>query len=320
MKASDDLESWRLFLALADGEGLHRAALRRGIDKGDCSRRIRRLETELGTELLDHSVRPVVLTAEAERMVPAVRELVRAHDAVQALMESIGSAPVSWRFGVPANLGREMFHELIKTWRESHPETGFAMTVDADHEDVLEDRVDLAYLPYTPEHPDLIVWPLGEMRNCMFATKEYLRFHGTPEKPEDLARHSVIIRSGKNYPVTDSLTDGERTVPFVHAGIAVSGDVVSGFEALMAGDGIAVDLSYALLKEHADMDQLSPVLPGWHRQEWKSALVTSTRNQGNVRLLQFCRWFVNRERRNIRERRRIVDDFIAAHGGKRAGE
>lgn len=318
MKASDDLTAWKLLLALAEGEGLHRAALSCGMDKGECSRRIRRLETELGLELLDHTVRPVVLTAEAAQMIPGVRELLRVHDALVTLSGDIANTPVTFRFGVPANLGREMFYRLIKAWRALHKETTFTLTADVDHEDVLEGRVDVAYLPYTPEHPDLLVWPLGRMRNCMFATPEYLARHGTPRSPRDLARHAVIIRSGTNYPMTRCLTNGAETVPFVHGETAVSGDVVSGVEALLAGDGIAVDLSFALLKELAEAGRIVPVLPGWHRPEWESSVVVSTRNEGNARLLKFCRWFVNREKRNVRSRLRELDAFLSACAGKTA--
>ena len=55
--------------------------------------------------------------------------------------------------------------------------------------------VDLAILSYRPEESDLLALPLKKNVPLILATSHYLELHGTPETPEDLKRHTLIMQS-----------------------------------------------------------------------------------------------------------------------------
>ena len=102
-----ELEDLRTFVEVVESGGLNRAAARLGVSKSIVSRRITRLEADLGTRLLSRSTRGIIPTeagiefkARCDRI---LAELEEARDAVAQQGRSVRgrlrlSAPLS--FGV----------------------------------------------------------------------------------------------------------------------------------------------------------------------------------------------------------------------------
>lgn len=74
----------RAFLAVAEELHFTRAAARLYIAQQALSRDVRRLEAELGTELLVRSTRRAELTADGERFVPYARRVLAAYEELGA--------------------------------------------------------------------------------------------------------------------------------------------------------------------------------------------------------------------------------------------
>jgi DNA-binding transcriptional LysR family regulator len=56
---------------------------------------------------------------------------------------------------------------------------------------------------HPPRQPDLVQRHLGEIRSQIWASPEYLKTHGTPEKVEDLDNHKLILFGDRKPPVVD---------------------------------------------------------------------------------------------------------------------
>ena len=113
--------------------------------------------------------------------------------------------------------------------------------------------------------------------------------------PEDLIHHKVILRESRHYPVTDHLEKNSENRPLRCAGIAFSGDVLSGRECVLNGEGVALDLSFSRCLTEIKEGKLIPVLDGWHRPEWHLNIVIAKENESNARLMKFARWFASAE-------------------------
>src|ERR1043165_1536073 len=94
--ASLDWDQVRVFLAVARAGQLAGAATRLGLDVSTVSRRIDRLESELGVHLFDRTRDGTVATAAAEAMLPAAEDMERglaqfaaAVDAVESTAEGV---------------------------------------------------------------------------------------------------------------------------------------------------------------------------------------------------------------------------------------
>ncbi len=81
------------------------------------------------------------------------------------------------------------------------------------------------------------MWSVGKGLNFPLATPAYLKRHGTPEKPEDLTNHNLILRTGRNYPPSYFLSRGNEKAPLITKHVVFTGDALSCKAALMSTPG-----------------------------------------------------------------------------------
>lgn len=295
MDILNNLLAWKVLTAVSNMQGMRGASLATGLDLPTCSRLVQKLEDAVGIRLIDRSVRPVRLTAEAAPLLKKARALIDKHDELLLLVQNLSLTPMKIRIGIPVNNPRQSIYKLLKKYEKQDPTLSIEIHSDSTHLDVLEGRIDIAYLPYRPPSDGLFIWDIGKIGNVPLATPEYLSKHTKPQTPADLKYHDIIIRMGLNYPITKTLHRGKKTAPLVYKTIAFAGDVVSGKEAVLNGDGIALDLSIAYCLREIEDGTLVPVLNGWHRPNWDKTLVVKRDALSNARLVNFARHFVKLE-------------------------
>lgn len=303
MKATKNIDAWRLVAELGEGGGYKAASVKLGLDFPTCTRLMQKLEAELGTELVVRNVRPAQLTDAGKFLLTSARAVSQAHEEALQCAVSLAEVPMMIRLSIPVNCPRESIHELIQNYGREFPAFAVEILSDMNHADVLTGRADLAMLPYRPPADGLVIWELGKSFNVLLASPRYLHEHGEPKTPADMIHHDVILRSGDYYPKSSFLMRGEETVPFGFRHAAFSGDVMSGKEALLKGEGIAVSLSIATCRKELESGEVVPVLQGWHRPDWEMTLVMSRNHLGNQRLVRFAQAFVKSESEAIGRRR-----------------
>ena len=298
-----NLQQLRYVIAVNRFRNFAKAADSCNVSQPTLSAMLQKLEAELGTELVVRNVRPAQLTDAGKFLLPSARAVSQAHEEALQCAVSLAEVPMTIRLSIPVNCPRESIHELIQNYGREFPAFAVEILSDMNHEDVLTGRADLAMLPYRPPADGLVIWELGKSFNVLLASPKYLHEHGEPKTPADMIHHDVILRSGDYYPKSSFLMRGEETVPFGFRHAAFSGDVMSGKEALLKGEGIAVSLSIATCRKELESGEVVPVLQGWHRPDWKMTLVMSRNNLGNQRLVRFAQAFVKSESEAIGRRR-----------------
>ena len=219
-------------------------------------------------------------------------------EAATKLKEKIsasGSHKLSIKLGIPVNVPRTSFVEIIQSYSHQDPNLKVEILSDVDHEDVISGKVDIAYLPYRPPAEGLFIWDVNKVGNVPLATPEYVRRRGNPQSPEDLRTHDIILRAGRNYPATTHLQKDGELRPLEYKQIVFSGDVLSGKEWLMAGMGVAIDLSLAFCWRDIEQGRLLPVLNGWSRAPWDLTVAIKKQNLSNQRLVALARALVEHE-------------------------
>ena len=140
--------------------------------------------------------------------------------------------------------------------------------------------MNLSILSYRPEESDLLALPLKKNVPLILATSHYLELHGTPETPEDLKRHTLIMQSRSDIHTDrpEYLYKGDSAFYIGDMKHVIYGDGVTRRTALAMSRGIALDIDCALVSTELASGIFVPVLPGWHRKPWDNHICVLRRN------------------------------------------
>lgn len=172
------------FVAAADGLGLSKAAV---------SRHVGELENRLGVRLLQRTTRRLSLTEDGRVFLARSRELLDdLHEAESELSSRGGAAQGDLRINAPVSFGIRHLAPLWGPFQARFPKVRLDVTLADRVVDVVEEGYDLAIRIGTLGDSSLVSKRLATTRIVLCASPEYLRQHGRPEHPGDLARHHTI--------------------------------------------------------------------------------------------------------------------------------
>lgn len=163
------------------------------------SRAVARLEARLGIRLFDRTTRSVTLTDEGRRFHEQIAPLLAgleeaAADAAQ------GTAAVRGRLRVNVDpfFSRLVLGPRLGAFLEAHPDLQLEIVTRDQLGDMIADGFDLAVRFGIPQSSTLIARQLLRTRVVTVAAPSYLRRHGRPLKPEELASGKHICLQFRN--------------------------------------------------------------------------------------------------------------------------
>ncbi|TNE85328.1 MAG: LysR family transcriptional regulator [Deltaproteobacteria bacterium] len=169
----DDLDT---FVRVAEAGSLSAAAEQLGVPPSTVSRRVTRLEDALGVALLHREHRRVGLTADGEALYRRTRTALRELDEVAS---DLDGDEVQGVLRLTAGVGataRHGFAAMLSAFREAHPAVHIELRVSNRVVDLVEEGVDVAFRPYTPQTPmrsgDLRIRMLGGAPFGLYAAPE----------------------------------------------------------------------------------------------------------------------------------------------------
>ena len=206
-----ELEALRIFLAVAEHRSFAGAARALGLTPASVTRAIAGLEAQIGTQLFKRTTRQVSLTAagaaHAGRVAGPVAALA---GAAEAARESQGLTTGQIRVSVPMSLGLRVLPPVLSQFAALHPQTSVVLTLSDSFIDIVEEDYDLAIRISGPPGDKSTIWrKIVPVPRLLVAAPDYLRDHGTPEAPGDLAAHSCLSYADGPAPEEWKLTRGE---------------------------------------------------------------------------------------------------------------
>jgi DNA-binding transcriptional LysR family regulator len=190
----DHWQQMRAFAAVVDAGSFVGAAAALDLSKPALSRLVAALEARLGVRLLQRTTRRVSVTEEGRLFHVRCRALLTELDEAEAEITSrSGKAVGLLRVNGPVSFGLQYLAPLWPAFLERHPQVTLEVTLSDRFVDLVDEGVDVAVRIARLPDSSLISRQLATTRMSLCASPRYLRRHGTPKHPHDLARHVVLV-------------------------------------------------------------------------------------------------------------------------------
>jgi DNA-binding transcriptional LysR family regulator len=257
------IDDMRLFAKVAEAKGFTAAARALGMPKQTVSRRIAELERSLGVRLLHRTTRRMQLTRAGAAYAERCAEIVRiAEDANRAAVDDRDVPRGTLRITADPVFGEAYLTDLVVAYAKAWPEVRMDVVLTRRRVDLLEEGFDVAFRIGEVDDATLSGFALGPARVRYCASPAYLASRGTPQTPDDLARHDcLVVASDGTHPRWPFRgATGVRAVPV--AGRLVVTSFAMAHAAALAGLGIAIFPEFAAAAD-VRRGRLRAVLDAW---------------------------------------------------------
>jgi DNA-binding transcriptional LysR family regulator len=234
-----DLSEIGVFVKVVATGSFSQAARDLGLPKSTVSRKVSQLEERLGARLLQRTTRKVALTEvgamyheRCARILPELEEAERAVTELQDVPRGLLRVAAPSRFGL---LG-----PVIAEFLSLYPDVKVEVVCSDRVVDLIEEGFDVAIRAGSLADGSLVARRLMEsIPHYVVASPEYVARRGSPDEPQQLARHDCLVFGGGRDPRTWRFRRGNREVDVTIAGRATINDFELLRQAALAGHGIA---------------------------------------------------------------------------------
>jgi DNA-binding transcriptional LysR family regulator len=238
----DRLDELALFVKIVEEGSLARAAQRMRRSPPAVTRALAALEDRIGVRLIDRTTRRLAPTEAGRTLLDRARTVLGEYD---ASMAGLANAPVRGvlRIAAPVQFGRRHVAPIATRFLDRFADIEIELLLGERNVDLIDEAIDVAVrIGHLPDS-SLVARPVGEVRRLWVASPGYLRKHGTPHTPADLAAHDAIL--GASPAAQDWLFAGSgRSGTRKPKSRLRVDDVETRLRAARGGRGIAQFLSY----------------------------------------------------------------------------
>lgn len=260
-----DWDKLRVFFAVAEAGSFTHAGEVLNLSQSAVSRQVSALEESLEVSLFHRHARGLMLTEQGDILYRAAREILQKLNSAEARISESREQPKGpLRITTTIAFGSIWLAPRLKEFLEAYPDIDVSLMLTDSELDLSMREADLAIRMMPPTQPDLVQRRLMTLSYHVFAAPEYLEIHGTPEKPEDLDDHRLIVFGEEFRPPVPTLNwllelgarDDSKRKAFLRVN-----STYAIFRAVQSGIGIGA-LPHYLNQETGNLVPILPELEG----------------------------------------------------------
>jgi len=263
-----DLNDFFYFVQVVDRRGFSAASRKLRISKSTLSHRMQELEASLGVRLLNRTSRHFGMTeAGSDFYRHAVSMLQQAEQAETAMRQRLAEPVGTVRFTAAVATAQFAMREMVADFLIRYPKVNVVGHATDQPVDVVGENFDVAIRAHSLPVPDstLVQRPLAPAPWFLFAGSAYVDAHGSPETPQDLAKHPSLFMMRTGVAPAWRLRHSRDPTPEVVVHLTprlLSDDMVGLKQAAIAGLGIVALPAY-VCRDEVRSGALQRVLPTW---------------------------------------------------------
>jgi DNA-binding transcriptional LysR family regulator len=190
----DVVHGMLVFSKVVQAGSLSAAARELGVSTAVVSRTLAGLETRLGVRLVNRTTRSLHLTDEGASYYETSQRILAEIDEADAAVTSRRIEPQGvLKVALPASFGHQHIAPLIPRFAQRYPKVELALSLSDRSFNLIEEGFDLAVRIAELKDSSLAARKLAPNRRVVCASPDYLRAHGEPKTPQDLAKHNCLV-------------------------------------------------------------------------------------------------------------------------------
>ena len=194
MSSPMDWDKLRVFHAVAEAGSFTHAGEALNLSQSAVSRQISALEESLSVPLFHRHARGLILTEQGDLLYRTAREVFAKLAMTEAMLSESKDRPKGpLKVTTTVAFGSAWLTPRIREFLDLYPEIQVTVVVDDTELDLSMREADVAIRMTPPRQPDLVQRHLMTVRYHAYASPEYLKKYGTPQRPEDLDKHRIVI-------------------------------------------------------------------------------------------------------------------------------
>jgi DNA-binding transcriptional LysR family regulator len=294
----DRLNLMTVFVAVAEEEGFAGGARRLGMSPPAVTRAIAALEEHLDIKLFNRTTRFVRLTEAGQRYLEDAKHVIAAADEADDAVAGINAEPRgNLVVTAPVQFGRMYVMPGIIDYLERYPKTEVQALLLDRVVNLLEEGVDVGVRIGELPDSSFKALQVGHVRHVVCAAPSYLAKYGTPNTPEELEKHQIILASGVSPSSEWRFTkDGAPFMMRIKPRLAVT-SIHAAIDAAVSGFGITRLISYQIAPQLAS-GELKIVLSEYENKALPIHIVHREGRHASVKIRTFVDLMAERLRAN----------------------
>lgn len=253
-----DIEDLQTFVVVADAGGVSAAARRLGLSKSIVSRRLFRIEAELGVQLLARTTRGAALTEAGSTFRDHAARASAEIDTAREMILPTGELRGRLRVAMPLSFGPTHFAPVLAEMAHHHPRLHIHTSYSDRFVDLIAEGFDCAIRVGYLQDSNLVAKRIGPIYGKLVASPDYIKAHGSPETPDELVAHQALMQGTETW----QFMDGGRIVTVQPQGRFKADNATALAAAAAAGLGIAW-LPDCITHEYVASGALVPIMTGY---------------------------------------------------------
>ncbi|MBB1268897.1 LysR family transcriptional regulator [Shewanella sp. SR44-3] len=289
-----DLNGMMLFAAVVRAKGFSQAAREVGQPKSTISRKVAQLEEQLGVRLLQRDTRNISLTQVGALFFQHCDSISQEIEAAKATIENTHSdISGALRVAIPVSFSQDVIGSLCSNFMRLYPNIELDVQFTDNDVGLVGEGYDIA-IKYGPlQSSDLVAKLLFERQPILVASPSYIKNHGTPATPHELAQHKgILLGTTLSAPIWPLGKGNRKTMATFNRKVRVNSASMVKRLAIDAY-GIAM-LSNTSCKQELASGALVPILQEWPMEPFKVYGVYSSRRQLATNISAFLEFFAKR--------------------------
>jgi DNA-binding transcriptional LysR family regulator len=292
MVQMDRFQEMQIFVRIVERRSFTQAADDLLIPRATVTNAIKRLETRLGTRLLERTTRAVAPTQDGAAYYERCVQLLADLDEAEGIFRTTEPAGLV-RVNMPAALARHFLFPALPDFLARHPRIRLHVGEDDRLVDLVREGVDCVLRAGQPQDSSLVARRAADLAQVTVASPAYLARYGTPATLADLDGHRAVhyVSSATGRPVPLEFATPAGMQPCTPDGIVSVAGTEAYTAAALAGLGLVQVPRYRVAAALAAGD-LVEVLAAFPPPPLRLSVLYPQQRQLSARVRVFAYWLV----------------------------